>query len=165
MLLFDTAVPCGSFSYWADALSKLAATIGVVGGGLWALFQYMQARKSEGQTAKLTAKQPFLMKRLELYTDAASCAAAIATSADKLEIEMQTRKFWDMYWGPMAIVEDEKVEKSMVAFGKALQQSVSPDILKIAAIQLAHSCRDSLAQSWEVDVATGSAESRIGFVQ
>ena len=78
---------------------------------------------------------------------------------------MQTRRFWDLYWGPMAIVEDEKVEKSMVAFGKALQQSVSPDILKIAAIQLAHSCRDSLAESWDVDVSSGNAESRIKAVQ
>ena len=114
MFLVDTAsaASCGEFGCWADAVSKIAAIVGVFGGGLWTVMLYFQARKSEGRTAALAAKQPFLSKRLELYSQATSCAAVIAVSKDETDISTAKKNFWDLYWGPMAVVEDRKVESA-----------------------------------------------------
>jgi hypothetical protein len=144
-----TDAACGSFGYWADAISKLAATAGVLGGGLWTVIIYREARKSEAKTAALAAKQPFLLKRLELYSEATSYAAAIAAGKDEKDIAAAKERFWDLYWGPMAVVEDRKVEAAMKAFGDALANP-NTDVLKALAILLAHTCRDSLAESWQV---------------
>jgi hypothetical protein len=166
MFLFEpaAATPCGSFSCWADAASKVAAVAGVLVGGAWTVWLYFEARKSEAKTAAIAAKQPFLSKRLDLYSEATSCAAAIAVGEDKAEIAAAKEKFWDLYWGPMALVEDRQVESAMVAFGRALGNPDQRDLLKLSALQLAHSCRDSLAESWQVVLSDSDVQSKLGSV-
>jgi len=162
MFLVDkAAASCCDLSCLVDAISKIAATVGVLGGGFWAVFLYFQARKSEGRTAALAAKQPFLSKRLELYSEATSCAAVIAVGKDETRITMATEKFWKLYWGPMALVEDSRVESAMVEFGKALTKPESSDQLKDLAIHLAHSCRDSLAESWHVVLSDSNVKVKL----
>jgi hypothetical protein len=156
MMLFFNTVPTASsetFGYWADAISKITTSASIAAGGVWTIVVYRSARQKEVTSAALAAKQPFLMRRLELYSEATLCAARIAVGTDEAEIASAKRRFWDLYWGPMAIVEDPGVETAMVAFGQALNESVSPTVLETAAIRLAHSCRDSLAASWHVDLS------------
>jgi hypothetical protein len=153
MLFADPTSSCGNFSCVADAASKIAATVGAVAGGLWAVFVYRQARKTEAKTAALAAKQPFLSKRLELYSEATGYAAVIAVSNDRGQVAAAKEKFWNLYWGPMAVIEDKTVERAMIAFGEAVDSSYPPEKLKAYAVELAHSCRDSLAESWHVSDA------------
>lgn len=161
MILVNTAptASCGTFGYWADAISKIATSLSIAAGGLWTILVYRRARQKEATSAALAAKQPFLMRRLELYSEATLCAARIAVGTDEAEIASAKRRFWDLYWGPMAIVEDADVENAMVVFGQALNDSVSPTALETAAIDLAHSCRKSLAASWQVDLSKSRLKS------
>ena len=47
-------------------------------------------------------------------------------------------------------MEDERVESAMVEFGKALNQGLTGEKLHNLSLELAHACRDSLAESWGV---------------
>lgn len=163
-MLFFYTVPTASsetFGYWADAISKITTSVSIAAGGIWTIVVYRHARQKEATSAALAAKQPFLMRRLELYSEATLCAARIAVGTDEAEIASAKRRFWDLYWGPMAIVEDPEVETAMVAFGQALSESVLPTVLEAAAIDLAHRCRDSLAASWEVDLSKDGLRSSL----
>lgn len=65
--------------------------------------------------------------------------------------------FWLLYWGPLALVEDSTVTRAMIQFGDALKTNVSQAELKIYALELAHACRDSIAESWKVTLSSVEA--------
>ena len=60
-------------------------------------------------------------------------------------------RFWELYWGELALVEDRRVEGAMKAFGDALIAGASADALQRLSLSLAHACRESLAESWGVE--------------
>ena len=70
-------------------------------------------------------QQPFLEQQMELYFEAADTAAKIATSRDESHREKLLQRFWELYWGPLAVVEDQPVVDAMVAFGDALNDDPS----------------------------------------
>jgi len=100
------------------------------------------------------ARKPFEGERLALYVEASSAAATLATSNDPKALEKANQDFWRLYWGPLALVEDQPVEKSMVVFGRCLQDRKTCDggQAQQLALQLAYACRDSLAASWKVEL-------------
>ena len=66
-------------------------------------------------------------------------------------------RFWQLYWGQLALVESPEVASAMVAFKEVLQDiSLSEEIgekaLKRHSINLARECRDSLKESWNVEL-------------
>jgi hypothetical protein len=75
----------GTVGDWADAISKFAAAIAALCGGIWAIFLYGNAKKAEYEAALIANQQGFLTKRLDLYFEATSHAATITTSMDEAE--------------------------------------------------------------------------------
>jgi hypothetical protein len=74
----------------------------------------------------------------------------LATSKEKQETDAAIKRFWSLYWGELALVEDKRVESAMVQFGRALESDRTNTELQQASLALAHACRDSLAESWGV---------------
>jgi hypothetical protein len=68
-------------------------------------------------------------------------------------------QFWMLFWGPMALVEDEQVAGAMGKFGGALKDN-NRAILPLLSLDLAHKCRDSIAESWMVELPKTTAEAR-----
>jgi hypothetical protein len=109
-------------------------------------------------TRALEARKPFLDLQLKLYQDATESAAILATSMDPKTLEENEAKFWRLYWGVLAMVENGGidpvsggVEGAMVRFGTALEKNPrNVGDLQQASLDLAHACRDSLAASWGV---------------
>ena len=134
-----------------DAIGKWITAVATVAGLFWAVYNTIETRALE-------ARKPFLDLQLKLYQDATESAATLATSTDPKILEENEAKFWRLYWGVLAMVENGGidsasggVEGAMVRFGRALQQN--PRITKTlhdASLDLAHACRDSLAASWGV---------------
>src|SRR6185503_9372129 len=97
-----------------------------------------------------------------LYKQASETAAILATSSDPAELAENTDKFWRLYWGTLAMVEtggisDDRggVEGAMKRFGDLLATTdrTDPnelDKLKVSSLDLAHTCRNSLAVSWRI---------------
>ena len=118
---------------------------------LWGVYQFVKNQKAQAETRRIEATKPFLERQLKLYTEATQAAATIATSKQAEEINIASTKFWSLYWGELALVEDKGVEAAMIEFGEAMKTgSVGQQQLQENSIAPAHACRDSLADSWGV---------------
>jgi hypothetical protein len=54
---------------------------------------------------------------------------------------MPETTFWELYYGPLALVDDENVEVAMVEFGRCVQGDCVPDKMKGLSLALAQACR------------------------
>jgi hypothetical protein len=137
-----------------DAICKIVTAIALVGAGGWTVTSYLLHRSDELRIAGIQARSPFEQKRLELYVEAVSSAATIATSKDANEVGKAKDRFWTLYWGPLALVEDNTVENSMVKLGGCISdQKKCEQPIEQLALELAHNCRNSLAESWDVQLS------------
>jgi hypothetical protein len=119
--------------------------IGVITIGT-GIYQYRDKKNQE-------FRKRFWEERLSLYKEATTLAAKIAI-ADNMELVTEERKrFWELYWGPLCLIEDKNVEAGMVNFGNALKEKVQNEKastkLTILSIQLAKACRISLKKTWQ----------------
>lgn len=113
----------------------------------------LEARQRQNErwsdARRIEATRPFLEKQLELYAEAARVCARIASAERDNDA---IARFWELYWGELALVENREVEAGMVSFGQALQYMPSDrSELRQRALELAGACRKSLARSWGVD--------------
>jgi len=148
----------GSFESGLKLVSPLLA----VAAFFWGIYTYRESAQLQlareeaeslrtAETRRIEATRPYLDKQLELYTEATKVAVTIATSTDSKEIEKATRRFWELYWGELGLVERDNVEKVMVRFGNALNAKKGQDVLAPLALELAKACREELAVSWGTD--------------
>lgn len=147
-------------------------------GIAWPIFQYTRTlrqnetdrraraaqeasqREKELATARREAQRPFLELQLKLYTEAVAVAGKLNTLAPGAEREAARRRFEQLYWSELSVVEDREVEGAMVRFRHALtayesasgaEREQARQLLNCRTIKLAHSVRDSLARGWEYD--------------
>jgi hypothetical protein len=149
----------------------------VVGGG-WTLYTYFNARAAEARTATIEAKKPFLARRLEAYSNAVDISAKAARlmvdlrteqqvldlrkggdrkglaqhiKEDTIQFDTHSRRFSELLFGSMALVQDKSVEQAALALQDCfLNGCESP--LRLSE-QFAHMCRDSLGSEWQVNVS------------
>lgn len=137
------------YQEWDLALKATAAIAAIIGGsiGLWKYFD----------TSKKEFRKPYWEKQIELYLEATATAATLATIKAGEKREEALNKFWQLYFGPLAMVEDESVEGAMVRFGEGLidyeEDKCSIETLRMKSLALAHACRESLGKSWKIDLA------------
>lgn len=143
----------------------------VIGGGI-ALIEY-------GCNARREFKKPLQQKQLEIYQEASSAAASLATidpGSDDWKKSKTT--FYRLYYGPMAMLEDFRhtedsprkkqeitVEQAMIVFHACLDDKqclnacpgaekcdYSKQTLENLSLGLAHTCRRSLGTDWGMDI-------------
>jgi len=141
----------------------MIAVIGVLAG----LHQFQTGRAdSERQQQEAQAQRdadvkrlrevelqaPFWERRLTLYFDAAAAAGTLASAPPGPARTAAEARFWQLYNGPLAIVEDDAVEGAMVSFGKCLsgEEQCTRDTLVRRSLALAHSCRQSIGETWRL---------------
>ena len=144
----------------------LTAFLGVA-GFLFGIIQYLNANRAQ---LELDTRSPLWDTQLALYIDAAEAASTIATTEDADRRKQAEEKFWILYWGPLAAVEDVgmihapsgssvegakkktlTVETAMVRFGDAIKvPDTSPEELQELSLQLAHAVRDSIAPAFQL---------------
>jgi len=112
-----------SVAWNVERIGKLAAIVGALVTFVWGVYQYFDARTRDADIRRLEAIEPFLDRQLKLYKEATQVTAAIATTTDPVERAKATSRFWALYYGELALVEDRYVEAAMVAFGRALSKS------------------------------------------
>ena len=134
-----------------EAIAKWVTILATVAGLFWSIASALQTRAFE-------ARRPFLDLQLKLYQDATKQAAILATSDNPADLQTAERRFWQLYWGELAMVENggikiqnNGVEGAMVRFGDELKKEPrNRSKLHDRSLELAHICRDSLAESWGV---------------
>ncbi len=131
-------------------LTPLAAVVTALVG----VVQWRAAKMAATEQAQFESRRPFLTRQLELYGEAAGIAARLATSTDAAARAGYEERFWQLYWGELALVEDAQVEAAMVELGAALKTGAAPERLQPLSLGLAHAVRRSLDRAWGVDAWT-----------
>lgn len=133
-----------------ERIVKSVAALVAVSGFLWGIWSYFDQQDQVRETRRIEATMPFLQLQLSLYTEATRVTAFIATAGDGTDTATERERFWQLYWGELALVEDKRVEAAMRRYGNCLSDLCSGNDLQRLAIGLAHACRDSLSESWGV---------------
>jgi hypothetical protein len=111
-----------------------------------------QAQIALVQTAVQQAherQKPFVETQMKYYFEAAETATQIPRMSDEGTRQKLIARFWQLYWGPLAVVEDEEVEAAMVAYGRQLKQDPpNAAALETLSLGLARACRASLKRLW-----------------
>ena len=137
-------------------VASIAGVVAVV-SALIAYIAQVSAAKSQSQVAlvQLAAQQaherqkPFVEAQMKFYFEAAEAAAQIPRTVDSGAREVLIQRFWQLYWGPLAVVEDEEVERAMVAYGRQLKTDPRDAAsLEAVSLDVAHACRSSLKRLW-----------------
>ncbi|UEM09147.1 hypothetical protein J4G43_030920 [Bradyrhizobium barranii subsp. barranii] len=154
-----------------DLLLKYGPVAVVVVGAAWAAFTWIaqrsdQAGREETRQAEAArvaireSQKPFLEKQLAFYFEAAKATAALSTRDPKDQEWASARKrFWELYWGELGVVESPQIASGMVAFGQTLRElekcvddGKTCDGLQRpltgASLALAHSIRESIEAGW-----------------
>jgi hypothetical protein len=147
-----------TFDHWLKFLS----IIGAIGSFVWGVWVWQDKAEKEraqarfdaaryAETRRVEAMKPFLDKQLALFTEATQVASYIANAPSREGAAKHIERFWQLYWGELALVERGNVAKAMIAFGNGLNGGQPPRVLQGLALDLAHACRDELAVAWGTD--------------
>ena len=142
-----------------DSITKTVQIVSVVVGVVISVlsFNYTRqkdadARMAEANKQEIEAAKPFLELRQKRYMEAIESAAILSSPETHSPDEMQKarKRFWELYWAELSMVEDAKVEGAMKKLGESLDPQLKPTSQQISAYELAHALRDSLTKSWGI---------------
>ena len=116
-------------------IKSIGALVAVL-GLLFSLVKFVQVQEIE-------AARPYLEKKLSWCVEAVETAATIANSENGSVAK--EKRFWELYWGVMAMVEREEITQAMIGFGNGIKTGRQ---LKAKSLAVAHACRQELARDW-----------------
>ncbi len=144
-----------------DMIVKALSVVVVLIGILFTYVQYsgtaslqrqqmLENEKNEIRAASRESLKPFNEKRILLYTEASNVVAKLANLSEGKERQDARKRFFELYWGELALVEDKQVESAMVYFARALEQYESNPAsnaeLQRQSLNVAHAFRESLKE-------------------
>jgi len=98
-------------------------------------------------------QKPFVEAQMRFYIEATETAARIPRTTDVPTRDALVKRFWELYWGALALVEDEEVAGAMIAYGKQLSAGApDPSTLESRSLDVAHACRNSLQRLWVPEI-------------
>ncbi|MBX3498061.1 MAG: hypothetical protein KF889_01355 [Alphaproteobacteria bacterium] len=119
---------------WRGVVVYAPAAVVVI-GGLWTgtvwLVERSDSAAKERELAVRESRRPFLEKQLLFYFETAKVTAKLAT-VPKMGVndkgpgatedwQWAYRRFWELYWGELGVVESQEVARAMARFGSALK--------------------------------------------
>jgi hypothetical protein len=126
-----------------DAALKMLPVVGACVTFAWGVWVWKDNADEGRESRRVEATRPFLEMQLKFYTEAAHVAARIAASGDQSTVG----RFWELYYGELALVENNEVAAAMKDFGDALTAGKHTE-LNTLALELTDRMRASLAKSW-----------------
>lgn len=115
--------------------------------------KYQDQRNDEAERRSIEAAKPFLEMRQEKYMEAIKVAGVLATPSDHTaaEITAARKRFGELYYAELALVEGQDIEAAMVQLAYSHGFLSPPTPQQVQTLQLAHVLRDSLITAWGVD--------------
>ncbi len=115
--------------------------------------KYADQRSDESERRRVEAAKPFLEMRQQKYMEVIKVAGVLATPADrtKAEITAAKKRFAELYYAELALVEGKDTETAMISLAESLGMLSAPTPGQQETLQLAHVLRDSLITAWGVD--------------
>jgi hypothetical protein len=155
-------------------IQGLLPALTAIAAGVWVAWTYFDHQKQvrfeqeaqaarENTTHQLEAQKPFNQKQLELYVEAAQVTGRLV-SAETFgtdEWKNDARRFEELYWTELTMVEDDGVKNAMVEFRPVLRAiiqkgSLSEEdrrTLQDSSYHLAKALNASIASTWVVTLS------------
>ena len=151
----------------ADSLIKAVVAIGGLAAVIVGGIRYLDQRDSLIQQERLKisaqvreSRKTFIDAQFRLYSEAVSVAVRLARypiqAADLPAFKKDHARFYQLYWGELAVVEDQNVERAMVIFREKLvsaqknkRNELCMKSLSRASLYLARCVRKSLSRRWD----------------
>ena len=125
------------------------------------LAQVREERKKELEQRAQQLKIKVFEKELELYSRATSAASRLADAAKTpTQDAAAEREFWELYWGPLCMVETTEVSNAMIDLGEALQRHASGEELQQLSLTLALAARKGVEEKFKVDLGAPATRHR-----
>lgn len=131
------------------------STISIVVGIVLSVMNFRIAKEKEVESRKIEAARPFLELRQKLYLDALNNASILASKElhTEEEVTKARKRFSELYWGELSLIEEKSIEQMMMAVASAEHLNDSVTATQGAVYSLAHKMRESLVKSWGIDTA------------
>ena len=103
-------------------------------------------------------REPFLKAQMKLLFEASEVVATLASTRDPIVWRNTADRFWILYWGPLSVVENRKVEilmvraKNIIRTSKTEQLNLPVKKLQQTSLDLAHSIRNLIHESWNISL-------------
>lgn len=148
-----------------DQTLRLLTLVGAIASFSWGVFVWSSNQQAQQEraaaeagrsalTRRIEATKPFLQIQLELYQEAVRLASVISTSDPSPSRQEDVQNLLRLYWGKLAMVENQEVERAMVSLRDAIKSNKPNQILQQKTLALAHACRRSLDRSWGINAWT-----------
>ena len=87
--------------------------------------QEAEARLKEAEARKVEAHKPSIELRKNRYLEILKVVGEIAAQdQDPEKLKAAKRRFWELYWAELSLVEDSQIEGTMVELGKLIDPSM-----------------------------------------
>ena len=106
------------YRFW-DIAIKMLTIAAVMISVSWALYEHFDAEKQRINSV-------FWSKRLDLYLRTSEVTGRIANARSSDEVEQECAEFWQLYHGPMTVIEDESVKIQMERFAGVVRTFQGP---------------------------------------
>jgi len=147
----------------AELVIKAVGPLLVLAGLIFGVIQFQVTAKLDREAletqylqtlveAQREAKKPFYEQQLALYLEATDVTSRISEPLSEDDKRVAIVRFWQLYWGQLALVESPEVASAMVAFKNVLVDTTLTDEdrvtqLRDKTIYLAHKC-DIVPKKW-----------------
>lgn len=103
------------------------------------------ARQKEAEARQAEAMRPFVEMRRQRYVEILQVVGTLAAQEqDPEKLQKAKRRFWELYWAELTLVEDKDIEKAMMGLGKLLDPNMEPSELQQQTYRFAHLIRTKL---------------------
>jgi hypothetical protein len=154
-----------------DAISRFAQVFSVVAGVVVSVLsfnatrvkeaevrrfetqKYYDQRADQAEKQQIEAAKPFLQLRQKRYEEAVRTSGVLANPSNHTpeELKAAEKRFWELYWSELSLVESQEVETAMVELGKSITGKAPLTERQTASYNLAHDVRASLLSSWGIE--------------
>ena len=141
-----------------DVISKLVGIAALVFSALYGVLHYVNDAERESQ-------KPFLDQRLALYLETNETVATITTSNDQKKVQDAKAQFWTLYWGRMAVVENQEVQDAMDSVASCLRRKCTQKEVRVVLPPLIKASRTSIRESWQVVISDDPLKDQGGPVE
>ena len=126
---------------------------GVLLGSVWAYVQYIDTKEKEFYST-------YWNHKLDLFVRVSRSAAIMSTTNSVEEFNAARAEYWQLFYGPLSLVEGTCVKNAMIAYSKcvpkrAIESSLSlpMDYMQQPAYRLTVRLKDELGKGWKAPFA------------
>ena len=103
------------------------------------------ARQKEAEAREAEAMRPFIEMKRQRYVEILQVVGTLAApDQDPVKTTKAKRRFWELYWAELTLVEDKDIEKAMKDLGALFEPNLKPSELQGQTYRFAHLIRQKL---------------------